>query len=269
MQPTTVPGLLAARVQQDPAHIALVVHDGPVLTYAEWDERSDVVARGLMARGVRAGDRVALYFDNARWVEYAACYLGAHKAGAVAVPLSSRFSLAELHAAVRHAAVALLVAHRDASPAAADVAKVTVDELLASAERRPVDRSREDDIAEIIYTSGTTAEPKGVACTHRNLLAHDLPPDAAVTPVFLHAFPIGTNAGQECLRMPLRRTATAVVLPAFDPEQLCAAVSRHRVRRLQLVPAMAQLIVESGAAARHDVSSVARVILSSAPPPPE
>ena len=270
MAPTTIPGLLAERAQADPHHVALVVHDGPALTYAEWDRRSNDVARGLVGRGVRPGDRVALYFDNAHWIDYAACYVGVHKAGAVAVPVSPRFKPAELATALGHAEVSLVVVPNDLRLDTGVFTAITVDELaLAGGDSDAPDRAREDDLAEIIYTSGTTSDPKGVACTHRNLLVHDLPPDTPTPPVFLHAFPVGTNAGQECLRIPLRRTATAVVLRVFDPDALCAAVDEHRVRRLQLVPSMAQLIVDSGAAARHDVSSVARVILSSSPAQPD
>lgn len=68
--------------------------------------------------------------------------------------------------------------------------------------------------------------------------------------------------------MPLRRAATAVVLPVFDPERLCALIAEQRIQRLQLVPAMAQMVVDSRAPSRHDVSSVERVTLSSAPAPP-
>lgn len=269
MAPTTIPGLLSERAQADPDHVALVVHEGPELTYTEWDRRSDDVARGLIARGVRPWDRVALYFDNAHWIDYAAGYVGVHKAGAVAVPVSPRFKPAELAAALGHSEVSLVVVPNGLRCDAGAFTRISLDELaLAAGDGDAPDRAREDDLAEIIYTSGTTSEPKGVACTHRNLLVHDLPPDTPTAPVFLHAFPVGTNAGQECLRVPLRRTATAVVLPVFDPDALCAAVGEHHVRRLQLVPAMAQLIVDSGAAARHDVSSVARVILSSAPAQP-
>jgi acyl-CoA synthetase (AMP-forming)/AMP-acid ligase II len=71
------------------------------------------------------------------------------------------------------------------------------------------------------------------------------------------------------LRMPLRRgDRTAVVLPVFDPARLCALVAEHRVRRLQLVPAMAQLLLDSSAIEGHDLSPLERVTLSSAPAPP-
>jgi acyl-CoA synthetase (AMP-forming)/AMP-acid ligase II/acyl carrier protein len=101
-------------------------------------------------------------------------------------------------------------------------------------------------------------------------MVHDLPADAAPGPVsFLHAFPIGTQAAQEALRVPLRIAGrVAVVLPAFDPDELGALVERHRVVRLQLVPSMAHLLVASGACRRHDMSSVRRVVLSSAPAAP-
>ena len=134
----------------------------------------------------------------------------------------------------------------------------------------------QDDLAEILSTSVTTGLPKGVACTHLGIMAHDFPPDlgpgggSSDGPVsFLHAFPIGTQAGQETLRVPLRiRGRVAVALPSFDPHLLCALVARHRVVRLQLVPAMAQVLIASGAHLAHDVSSVRRIILSSAPAAP-
>jgi acyl-CoA synthetase (AMP-forming)/AMP-acid ligase II/acyl carrier protein len=59
-----------------------------------------------------------------------------------------------------------------------------------------------------------------------------------------------------------------VALAVFDPEQLGAAVAEHRVTRLQLVPAMAQVLLDSGAQRRHDLSSIERVTLSSAPASP-
>jgi len=253
-----------------PQHVALAVDGGETLTYEDWERRSDAVARGLLDAGVGAGDRVALYFDNGRWTDYAVAYIAAHKVGAAAVPLSSRFAARELEQVLEHADAALVV-YAGSEPAPAGARRVArLDELEAG--RRtvsPAPPGAGAELAEIIYTSGTTGHPKGVAISHANLSSHDLPPDARAGPVtFAHAFPIGTNAGQECLRMALRRMATAVVLPSFDPDRLCAAIAERGIDRLQLVPAMAQLVVESGAAHRHDVTSVERVTLSSAPAPP-
>ena len=234
--------------------MALRVGDAVALTYGEWDVRSNAAARALVERGVLAGDRVGLIFGNDRWADYAVAYLAVLKAGAVAVPIGSRFSGSELERVLAHAG-----------------ATVRITDVPA---RNPSDPIQvpvgADDLAEILYTSGTTGLPKGVAVTHQGLMGHDLPPDAPAGHVsFLHAFPIGTQAGQETLRVPLRIGGrTAIALPTFDPDLLCSLVARHRVQRLQLVPAMAQVLVASGASRAHDVSSVRRIVLSSAPAAP-
>lgn len=264
----TIPALLHDRAGGDPDHVALLVHGGATLTYGSWQRRVSAVAHGLIAHGVNPGDRVALYFDNEHWTDYGACYVGVLAAGAVAVPLSPRFSAAEVRRVIDHSGATLVIDHPALPAPHPGAPGASVAELEAGDDTSPIDVAGTDDLAEIIYTSGTTGAPKGVACTHRNLLVHDLPPDAGRAPAFLHAFPVGTNAGQECVRMPLRRTTTAVVLPVFDPEQLGAAIALHDVHRLQLVPSMARLAVDSDALQRHDVSSVKRVILSSSPAPP-
>lgn len=268
-----VPDLLRERAAEDPGSVALRVGADEALTLGGWEERSNAVARGLEARGVRPGDRVALAFGERRWADHAVGYLGVLKAGAVAVPVGSRFAGPELDRILAHAEPAGLVGNPDVAPAgpwwAAELSEMEDDH-----DRAPFQVAVEpDDLAEILYTSGTTGTSKGVACSHRSIMAHDLPPDgaAAVTGAvaFLHGFPIGTQAGQETLRVPLRiARRTAIALPTFDPELACALVAEHGVARLQLVPAMAQVLVASGAAGRHDVSSVRRVILSSAHAPP-
>ena len=256
--PVTLPDLLRARAYADPDAVALRVGDAQALSYGEWDARSNAAGRGLVARGVAPGDRVALVFDNTEWVDFAVCYLAVHKAGAVAVPLGSRFAGPELERVIAHAR-ATVVVHG-------------TDDLGTGRSRRPFQVEVDPDApAEILYTSGTTGLPKGVASSHRNLMAHDVPAQTASRgPVsFLHAFPIGTQAAQEALRVPLRIAGrVAVTLPSFDPDRLCALVARHRVVRLQLVPSMAHLVVVSGAHRHHDVSSVRRVVLSSAPASP-
>jgi long-chain acyl-CoA synthetase len=204
-EPAVLSDLLRARAVEDPDGVALRVAGAGALTYAAWDARSNAAARGLIDRGVRAGDRVGLTFANDRWAEYAVSYLAVLKAGAVAVPVGSRFAGPELDRIMEHAGVAVVV--RDAAEEVTGAGDVHVD-------------VNPDDLAEILYTSGTTGLPKGVAVTHLGIMGFDLPPDAgAAGPVsFLHAFPIGTQAGQETLRVPLRIPGrTAIALPTFDP----------------------------------------------------
>ncbi|HEX2023223.1 MAG TPA: non-ribosomal peptide synthetase [Acidimicrobiales bacterium] len=274
----TVPDLLRARAVEAPDAVALVVDGGDRLSYADWERRSDAAARGLVAHGARLGDRIALLFDNARWTDYAVAYVATLRAGSVAVPLGPRFAAPELASILEHCGAAGIVCPPDLAPAASTRWVASPAELEeagehtdAGAVEAPVQPS---DLAEILYTSGTTGRPKGVALTHENVLFHDPPPEPEAAAgdsraAFVHAFPIGTNAGQEVLRVPLRRAdRTAVVLPVFEPDRFCALVAEHGVRRLQLVPAMAEMILSSGAIDRHDLTSVERVILSSAPAPP-
>jgi acyl-CoA synthetase (AMP-forming)/AMP-acid ligase II/acyl carrier protein len=271
MATALVPDLLRLRARERPHHVALVVEGGESLTYEDWQRRSSGVARGLAGLGVIRGDRVGLCFDNAAWTDYAVCYLAVQKAGAVAVPLAPRFSARELTRFVEHAGIELLICSAEllrGLPPMPGCEVVDPRELEAGTGeadfQAPV---AADDLAEIIYTSGTTAAPKGVAVTHASVLAHDLPAAPAGEASFLHAFPLATNAGQECLRMPLRRTTTAVVMRSFDALRLCEVVAGRRIRRLQLVPAMAQVLVFSGATEHFDLSCVDRVTLSSAPAP--
>jgi len=273
--PACVPDLLRARATEAPDLIALSVDGGQSLTYGEWEARSNMVARGLAARGVRTGDRVALYFDNDRWTDYALSYLGVHKAGAAAVPVGRRFAPAELSHVLGHSQVTGVICPSGVVPPRGPGWAARDDELAEGRSTNPFQQPvGAGDLAEILYTSGTTGTPKGVACSHGSILVYDLPAGAgrvlaSSSVLMLHAFPVGTNAGQECLRMPLRRPGnSAVVLPVFDPHRLCAVIEERGVSRLQLVPAMAQMVVTSGAADNHDVSSVERVTLSSAPAPP-
>ncbi len=259
-----VPDLLRERAAADPDSVALRVGGGEPLTLGVWEARSNAAARGLVARGIGPGQRAALLFDEHRWDDHAVAYLAVLKAGAVAVPLGSRFAGPELDRILAHAEPAMVV-----GAGAMELGELERGQSDGTFQV-PVDQ---DELAEILYTSGTTGTPKGVACTSRNLLAHDLPTDGAATstdPVsFLHCFPIGTQAGQETLRVPLRiARRTAIALPAFDPVLLCDLVDRHEVARLQLVPAMAQVLVASDAVGLADLSSVRRVILSSAHAPP-
>jgi len=280
----TLGELLRRRADDDPSAVAMIVDGAPGpaddvarLDYRAWDRRSNAVARGLVARGVDRGDRVLLLFDNARWNDYVVSYVGVLRAAATAVPVGTRFAGPELAGVVRHSGATAMLCPLDLAPGelglGPDIPWVVSPAALADgcdegAFQVPVTPS---DLAEILYSSGTTGTPKGVAVSHANIAFHDPPPDddRPGRATLVHAFPVGTNAAQEVLRLPLRRPdRTVVVMATFDPERFCALVAEHRVRRIQLVPAMAHVLVASGATRRHDVSSVERVVLSSAPTPP-
>src|SRR5690349_5766021 len=91
-EPIGLPALLHEVAAAQAERVAVQVHGGARLTYGAWERRSDAQARGLRAAGVRPGDRVALCFDTSDWTDYAVSYVGAQKAGAIAVPLPAGLS---------------------------------------------------------------------------------------------------------------------------------------------------------------------------------
>jgi acyl-CoA synthetase (AMP-forming)/AMP-acid ligase II len=259
----TIPGLLRARAAAQPGRTAILLGSG-ALTFGEWLDRSTRIAAGLAGRGIRRADRVGLLFDEHDWLSYVTAYCGVLMAGAVAVPISARTPDDTVKILLAECGAAGLVHGGDGTGWA-------VGELTGS---RPADvEPRPGDLAQILFTSGTTGRPKGVGATHANLaygyhsrmrrrpLAHSR--------LFLHAFPIGTNAAQTMLFNALVAEPAALTMPRFDAEQFCALIARHRVGTVFVVPAMAIDLINSGACTRHDLSSVLLFGSTAAALPPE
>ena len=82
---------------------------GTAITFAEWDERSNRLARFLVEEGIAAGDRVSVYLPSEEALRWIVTYAAVHKAGAVAVPTNTRLSLPELVTILGHAEVRALV----------------------------------------------------------------------------------------------------------------------------------------------------------------
>ncbi|WP_051814030.1 class I adenylate-forming enzyme family protein [Kitasatospora sp. MBT63] len=266
----TVPELLDARAAEHPDRVALQVLGGGAVTYREWREDALRAAAALAAAGVVPGSRVALRFGNHEWERYAVAFLAVQYAGGVPVPV--REDLGEPDAArLARLADAGHTLRSPAAPALPGVADLVLDALLARHPRvpdGPPHRVRPEDPAQVIGTSGTTGEPKGVLAAHGNLTAglslRPRPRPYAHSRHALHAFPIGTNAGQVMLLGALTGAPAVLSLPRFDAEEFGAAVEKFRVGTVFLVPSMAVELLNSGAARRHDLSSVVLVSSSAA-----
>ncbi|MGH3735222.1 MAG: class I adenylate-forming enzyme family protein [Micromonosporaceae bacterium] len=276
-EPTLIPDLLRQRALSEPDRTAILVAGGAGMTYREWDRRSNAIARGLLARRVARGEVVALFFDNADWLDFAAAYFGVLKAGAVAVPLSGRFTGPHLASVLERCAAVGLV-HGGGHPPDGETWHATAAEVAAGQSTEPIQLpATTQDLAEILYTSGTTGQPKGVACRHANVVSPlvdpgDWPPvwwRECAGGVYLHANAISTAGGQLRLFEPLGPSRmTTVALPTFDPELFCRLAVEHAASVVQLVPSMANSILDSGAYRRHDLSPVRVVSLGCAPLPP-
>ncbi|MBV9411193.1 MAG: acyl--CoA ligase [Acidimicrobiia bacterium] len=256
-----------------PGEIGFGVLDGEQLTFADWEARSNQFGRALQSAGIERGDRVAIYIaadDAVRWV---VSYAGAHKAGAVAVPLNTRLTRSELEALLTHAEATAIVYSQslaDTALALADavpslkVTMSTADALTGdtSTFQVPVDKG---DLADIMYTSGTTGAPKGVAVRHRNIA---MMPNAAPEwngLWWLHASPLFTFAGIGFIYNPMKMGMRCLYMPRFDASRFLRAVEEDRPMAVFIVPAMAQLLIADPHFDDADLSSIALCSLGSAP----
>ncbi|GAB3159258.1 acyl-CoA synthetase [Micromonospora sonneratiae] len=274
----TVPELLTWRCGLHPDRVAIEVHGVAGLTFTEWESGASAVAQALHRSGLRHGDRVGLVFGARDWTEFAVAYCGVLRAGAVAVPLSDRLAPGQLAHALEHCA-ATSVIHGSDTPAPATPVGVparTLAELLAAVDpdraaspRPDIPPVRPGDLAQILYTSGTTGRPKGVAASHANLTvgapSHPRRLPLAHSERFLHAFAIGTNAGQTMLFNALTAKPTALTLPRFTPVRFARLIESAGTGTVFLVPSMAIELLDSGALDGRDLSGVHLIGSTAAP----
>ncbi|MEO3977821.1 AMP-binding protein [Streptomyces sp. CAU 1734] len=268
--PLTVPDLLDARAAKQPDRCAIEVRGGGSLTYGDWRERALRAARGLADAGIRPGELVALRFTDREWDAYAVAILAVHHAGAAALPLRADLTEAEAVrlAGICGAATVLRGAELPPLGAAlggADLSLADVEAAGSASAGRGLTRPSPGDLAQVVGTSGTTGDSKGVRASHANLTAglqlNPRPRPYAHSRHALHSFPIGTNAGQVMLISALTGAPTTVVVPRFDAEEYGRAVEELGIGTVFLVPSMAIELLNSGVPERYDLSGV--LLLSS------
>ena len=150
-----------------------VIDGGSVVTYSELTSRAMGIAGTLLERGVRPGERVAIL--NRRGADAAAAFYGVLASGAIAVLVNELLRPRQIEYVLDHSGASVLLVEqaildRLPRPLGTEATVVVRDALAPSSNVEPVPRER-DDVAQIVYTSGSTGQPKGVTLSHGNLWA--------------------------------------------------------------------------------------------------
>ncbi len=277
---------MTRRAALTPERTALIYEDAQ-RTYGELNREINQVAHGLRALGVNQGDRVA-YLDL-NHPRFFVTMFAAAKLGAIFVPLNFRLTGPELSFIIRDAGVHTLVhdemfaplvdAIRGDLPVQNHICPTPRDGVRPWSELGHDQRDSDldtivspDDVAVIMYTSGTTGRPKGAMLTHGNflwnninaLLGYDTLMDdrtLVVAPLFhiggLNVTPL----------LAFLKGATVVLERQFDPQRVLQLIPKHRITTMFGVPAMFLFISQMPQFAETDLSSVRSFICGGAPVP--
>jgi len=298
----TIPEMVAQQAETFGKRPAIV--DGPItLSFAELAERVDEAARALIAVGIHKGDRVAIWAPNI-W-EWIVCALATHRTGGVMVPVNTRYKGTEAAYLLEKSGakalftvtdfldvdyVALL---RGVATVLPDLAQIVVlrgdapdgtlsyqaflrraSEVPSSAAQERATALGPDDLADILFTSGTTGKPKGAMCTHAQNLRvfgqwssivglREGDRYLIVLP-FFHSF--GYKAGWLSA---LLRGATIFPEPVFDVDIVLQRVQRDRITMLPGPPALYQSILLHPKRRQFDTSSLRLAVTGAAAIPVE
>ncbi|MGG2461398.1 o-succinylbenzoate--CoA ligase [Streptomyces sp. RGM 3693] len=261
----------ARRARKTPHRTALI-HRSTAVSYAELHERTTRLAHALRAAGLRRGDRIAYLGPN--HPSFLETLFAAGLLGAAFVPLNTRLTAPELAHQIADSGAAALLHSPTCTPLADAVRAGTglrtvlatdgraYEDLLAAASTAPVDEPvSHDDLALIMYTSGTTGRPKGAMLTHGNLTWNAVnvlvDVDLSADETALVSAPLFHTAGLNMLTLPvLLKGGRCVLVESFDPGDTLDLVEAHRVSFMFGVPTMFDLIARHPRWAAADLSSL-------------
>ena len=257
---------IAFHATQNPDRPALIYRD-TAISYREFNDRIQRMAALMHARGVGAGDVVALFMKNSPAfleIAFAASYLGA-----IFLPVNYRLAAAEAEYILQDAGARLLFVDQEfASVQALDISKIVVDEAAAADSRAlspaltipPCHVTREADLVRLMYTSGTTSRPKGVMHTYSNIYWKCMD----------HVIALGLTRAERLLVVGPLYHVGGFDLPGigvlwmggllcvhreFDPVAAMESIERHRLTSAWMAPVMVGRILALPDVGRYDVSS--------------
>jgi len=255
------------------AVIDLLDVDAPrIYTHGELNDLIDGVAGFLTSHGLSKGARVAILALNR--VEYIATYLGIMRARMVAVPVNIKLPASTVDYVLKDSDVSFVFCDGDRAAMAAGIPSLNFDDLgpdgfaaqIAQTPFETID-AKAGDVAQILYTSGSTGVPKGVPLTHAGMLwalegatRSGLEGERQIV-----AQPLFHMNGLMVVKSVLRNGSSIVVMPTFDARLYADALVRWQVTRVFAVPTMFARVLQEIAGKSLDFSHITNITLSSAP----
>jgi len=275
--------------QQFPRRTAVVCNDVR-LTYAQFAERVGRLAGALRQNGVRPGERVAFLSTNCHRLLEA--YYGVLEAGAVLLPLNIRLAPSELGYILNDAGATILFVEKqflglvqsfrkdipsvkifcqlEGAPEAPWLFPGNYEALLAAATpyRADIASIDENALAELFYTSGTSANPKGVMLTHRNVYLHALNVCLGFLiengSVELHTIPLFHANGWGVAHFLTLLGGKHVMVQRFETKEVFRLIEKEGVHSCSLVPIMATALVNCPERTNYNLSTLRRVVIGGA-----
>jgi fatty-acyl-CoA synthase len=275
--------------QQYPGRTA-VVCDDKRYNYKEFGDRARRLAGALLQIGVQPGDRVAFLSTNCHRLLEA--YYGVLEAGAVLLPLNIRLSGSELGYILNDSGATILLIEKqflplveafrqdlttvktfvllEGAPESPWLAPKNYEDFIAGAtpHRADIASINENAVAELFYTSGTSANPKGVMLTHRNIYLHAVHVCMAFQipngNVELHTIPLFHANGWGVAHFLTLLGGKHVMIHRFDPKEVFRLIEVEGARTCSLVPIMATALVNCPERKNYDLSSLTRIVIGGA-----
>ncbi|HSQ12545.1 MAG TPA: AMP-binding protein, partial [Candidatus Deferrimicrobium sp.] len=271
-------GFYAAEVLQrtaarQPDKTAIIAKEEE-LTFAALNQRVQALAGHLIADGIRQGDRVGVLLPNSTAIPLA--YYSTQKIGAVTVILDARLKGKELEGVLQDADLKLLVVHQTLYSEVEEIFKTIAPipvwiacgtgergfehRFTATAGATYLPELKPDDDALILYTSGTTGEPKGVVLSYRNLLQYPKVMGAMnvcdATTMRGCVLPMSHIVGPVVCNELAEKGYTLVIFDQINPVTLLEGIQKYRVNVFESVPIVFQLLLGVKNLASYDTSSM-------------
>ena len=241
------------------------------LSYGDGRRRIAAVARGLLKRGLKHGEAVAIVAANS--ADYLVLYMATMAAGLVSVCVNHKLPRETVAHIMKDSAIKLAIADAERAPLVAPlmptVAMEQLDTLLDPGPFAPIDMQPEE-VAMVLYTSGSTGLPKGVPLTHGGYIwATGATPEqrpGIEGKMAIIAAPLFHMNGLFSAKLVMLNGGTIVLMTAFTATGYIRAIDRLRIDMITSVPTMLALVMrETAALARADLSCVSTAVTGSAP----